>query len=66
MLGAAIALQAAGLEALHGDSGQALALFDAALDSFHSAGNVASVGGTLAVLAVWFDRFERPDDAATL
>jgi hypothetical protein len=66
LLEAAIALQAAGLEALHGDPGQALALFDSALDSRQRAGNVASLGGTLALLAVCFDRFERPDVAATL
>ena len=34
---------AAGLEAVHGDPEQALALFDTALDSLHRAGNVASL-----------------------
>jgi hypothetical protein len=63
---ASIAQEAAGLEALHGDPGQALALLDTTIDSFHSAGNLASVGTTLAILAVWFIRFERPDVAATL
>jgi predicted ATPase len=63
---AVIAQEAAALEALHGDSRQALALFDATLDSFHRAGNVASVGGTFAFLAVYFDRFDQPDIAATL
>jgi predicted ATPase len=63
---AAIALQAASLEALHGDPRQALALFDAALDSLQRAGNAASLGGTLANLAVCFGRFDRPDVAGTL
>jgi hypothetical protein len=63
---AAIAQTSAGLEASHGDLGQALALFDASLDSVHRAGNVSSVGGALAHLAVCFDRLDRPDVAATL
>jgi predicted ATPase len=63
---AAIAQTSAGLEAAHGDLGQALALFDASLDSVHRAGNVSSVGGALAHLAVCFDRIDRPDVAATL
>jgi predicted ATPase len=57
---------AAGLEALHGDLGQALALIDAAIDRTQRAGNVTSVGGALAYLAVCFDRLDRPDVAATL
>jgi hypothetical protein len=63
---AAIALQAASLEALHGDLRQALALFDAALDSLQRAGNATSLGGSLAPLAACFDRFVQPDVAATL
>jgi predicted ATPase len=63
---ATIALEAAALEAVHGDLGQALALFDAALDSLHRAGNLASLGGVLANLAVFFDRLDQPDIAATL
>jgi hypothetical protein len=43
-----------------------LALFDAALDSVHRAGNATSLTGTLAFLAVYFDRFDQPDIAATL
>jgi hypothetical protein len=66
MLEAAIAEETAGLEAVHGDLGQALALFDASLDSVHRAGNVASMSTTLACLAVCFDRFDRPDIASTL
>ena len=57
---------AAGLETLHGDAGHALALFDTALDIFHGAGNVTSMGSTLAHLAVCFDRLDWPDVAATL
>jgi predicted ATPase len=65
-LEAAMAEEAGGLEAAHGDPGQALALFDASLDSVHGAGDVTSMGTTLAYLAVCFDRFDRPDIAATL
>jgi hypothetical protein len=66
LLEAAIAQEAARLEAVHGDPGQALALFVAAFDSFQRAGNITVLGGTFAVLAVYFDRFDRPDVAATL
>jgi hypothetical protein len=66
MHGAAIAQEAAGLEAAHGDPGQGLALFDACLDSFQRAGNAASLGGTFAFLAVGFDRLDQPEVAATL
>jgi hypothetical protein len=63
---AATAPDVAALEAVHGDPGQALALFDTALDRLQRAGNVPTLGETLAYLAVCFDRFERPDVAATL
>ena len=63
---AIIAREAAGLEAVHGDLEQALALFDTAIDSFHRAGNVANLAVALAYLAVFFDRFERPEIAATI
>jgi hypothetical protein len=66
MLEAWMAEAAAELEVLYGDPGQALALFDAALDSFQRAGNVTNVASTLAYLTVCFDRFDRPDLAATL
>jgi hypothetical protein len=66
LLEASIAQEAAGLEALHGDPGQALELLDATLDSFHRAGNVASLGTTLGYLAVYFDRLDQPNVAATL
>jgi predicted ATPase/class 3 adenylate cyclase len=54
------------LEAVHGDLGQALSLFDAALDSLHLAGNVVLAGTTLGYLAVCFDRLDRHDIAATI
>jgi hypothetical protein len=60
------ALHAAPFEAARGDLGQGLALFDAALDSLHRAGNLTSAGAALAYLAVCFDRIDRPDVAATL
>jgi hypothetical protein len=43
-----------------------LPLFDTAIVSLHRAGNVASLAIALAWLAVCFDRFDRPDVAATL
>jgi hypothetical protein len=66
MLEAAMAEEAAGLEAVYGDLGQALALFDASLAIVHRAGNAGSMSTTLAYLAVCFDRFDRPDIASTL
>jgi tetratricopeptide (TPR) repeat protein len=63
---AAIALSSARLEAAQGDLGQALALFDAALNSFLGAGDVATLGRSLAYLAACFERINRPDVAATL
>ena len=63
---AIIAAEAAGLEAVHGELEQALALFDTTIDSFHRAGNVANLADTLANLAVFFDRIERPEIAATV
>jgi predicted ATPase len=62
----AIAGTSAGLEAVHGDLGQALTRFDASLAVELRSGNVASLGGALGYLAVCFDRLDRPDVAATL
>jgi tetratricopeptide (TPR) repeat protein len=61
-----LARDAARLEAVHGELEQALELFDNTIDSFHRAGNTASVAATLADLAVLFNRLERPDTAATI
>ena len=61
-----VARDAAGLEAVHGDLEQALALFETTIDVLHRAGNVANVATTLANLAVVFDRIQRPEIAATL
>ena len=66
MHGAAIAQEAAGLEAAHGDPGQGLALFDTALDGLLRAGNAGSVVLVFPNLAVCFDRFDQPDVAATI
>ena len=63
---ALIARDAAGLEAVHGELEQALALFDTTIDAYHRAGNVANLAPTLTNLAVLFDRLERPAIAATL
>ena len=61
-----IARDAAGLEAVHGDLDQALALYDNTLAAFHRAGNVTITTLTLAELVVLFARIERPEIAATL
>ena len=61
-----IGREAAGLEAVHGEIEQALALFDTTIDSFHRAGNIPNLADTLAYLAVFFDRFERAEIAATV
>jgi hypothetical protein len=63
---AVIARESAGLEAVHGDPSGALELFDAAIESFHHAGNIVHLAYTLAHLAVFFDRMGRPDITATL
>ena len=63
---ALIAREAAGLEAVHGNLEQGLTLFDATIDSYHQAGDITNLAVTLAHLAVFFDRFERPDIAATI
>ena len=63
---AVIARDAAGLEAVHGDLEQGLVLFEAVIDSLHRAGNVAHLAATLANLAVFFDRIEQPEIAATI
>ena len=61
-----IGREAAGLEAVYGELEQALALFDTTVDSFHRASNIPNLADTLAYLAVFFDRFERPEIAATV
>jgi predicted ATPase/class 3 adenylate cyclase len=65
-LEAAVAQEAAGLEAVHGDIGQALALIDTAIDISHRAGVVVILATAFAYLAACFDRFDRPDVAATI
>ena len=61
-----LAQDAARLEAVHGDFDDALALFSAGINSFHRAGNVVFLAATFASLAVFFDRFEHPEVAATI
>ena len=63
---ATIAREAAGLEAIHGNATQGLELFASAIDSYHQAGNVASLAATLANLASFFEHFEQPEVAATI
>ena len=61
-----LAQDAARLEAVHGELDDALALFSKGIDAFHHAGNVAFLAATFASLAMFFDRFERPEIAATI
>ena len=61
-----LAQDAARLEAVHGDFDEALALFSAGINSFHRAGNVVFLAATFASLAVFFDRFDHPEIAATI
>jgi predicted ATPase/DNA-binding SARP family transcriptional activator len=63
---AVFAREAGGLEAVHGDPEQALDLLSTSLDSFHKAGNKATLAWTLASLAVLFERTAHPEIAATL
>jgi predicted ATPase len=63
---AIVSQEAAGVEAVHGDPGEALILFETAIDSLHRAGDVGNTALALAGLAVLFDRLERPEIAATL
>jgi hypothetical protein len=63
---AAVQLDAAGLEAVHGELEHGLSMFDTAIDSFHRAGDIDYVAAMLAALAVFFDRFDRPEIAATV
>jgi hypothetical protein len=66
LLEANITQEAALVETLHGDPGQALALFDATLDSLHRTGNAVTLALVFANLAVCFDRIDQPDVAATI
>jgi hypothetical protein len=53
------------LEAVHGDPGEALILFEAAIDSLHRAGDIGDLAVTFADMSVLFDRLECPEIAAT-
>lgn len=63
---AVFAREAGGLEAVHGDPEQALEFLATSMDSFHQAGNTATLAWTLASLAVLFDRTDQPQVAATI
>jgi len=66
LLEALLVQDAAGLEALHGDSQDALAMFDTAVDSAQRAGNIAALPHVFAGMAMMFDRLDRPETAATI
>lgn len=66
LMEAVIARDLAVLEAVHGDLGEAVTLFEAAVDAFQRAGNIANVAATLACVAVCMDRLDRHEVAATI
>ena len=61
-----IARDAARLQLVDADPEDALALFEAAIDSFHQAGNIAQLTITLASATSLFERIDRPEAASTL
>jgi hypothetical protein len=61
-----MARSAARLEAVHGDLGQALSLFETAIDGLHRSGDVANLAAVLGDLVIFFDGFDRPEVVATL
>ena len=61
-----IARDAARLRLVDADPDDALAMFDAAIDAFQQAGNVAQLTITLASATALFERIDRLDSAATL
>ena len=54
------------LEVLHGTRDRALELFDRVLDAFHRAGNQTDLPATLCYVAMFFERIEQTEAAATL
>ena len=61
-----IASDAAPLEAVHGELDRALDRFEDALKSLYNSGQHSSVANTLGSLALFFDRFNKPEVAATI
>jgi tetratricopeptide (TPR) repeat protein len=60
------ALRAAPLEMFNGDPGQALDLYDRALERYYQCGNVVMTAGTISGLAAAFEWLQHPDVAAIL
>jgi DNA-binding CsgD family transcriptional regulator len=61
-----IARDAARLHLVDADPEDSLTMFDAAIDSFQQAGNVAQLTITLASATSLFERIDRPEEATTL
>jgi hypothetical protein len=61
-----ITREAAGLEAVHGEPGQALALFKTAIEALNRAADVSNMAIAFADLAVFFDRIDQPYISATI
>ncbi|MEO6653746.1 MAG: adenylate/guanylate cyclase domain-containing protein [Ilumatobacteraceae bacterium] len=62
----ALALDAAGLEALHGDRDRGLELFASTIDAYQRAGDTPDLALMFANLAVFFDRINQPEIAAII
>jgi predicted ATPase len=58
--------EAGSVEAVHGDSRQALELLDNAIDMFHRAGDAGNLAIAFGHLTLLFDRLQKPEIAATL
>ena len=61
-----LALSLAGLEAEHGDPVSAFDHLTLAIRNYHNAGDITTIRGPLASLAVLFDRLGRHEPAATI
>ncbi len=63
---ACLARETARHEAVHGDPGRSLTLYDIAIDYFHQSGDVVNLASALGYLAATFHRFGLHDAATTL
>ncbi|MFN0090103.1 MAG: ATP-binding protein [Acidimicrobiales bacterium] len=61
-----IARDAAALEAAHGERTEALEMFESTINSFHRTGNTGHAAASVANLAIFFARIDKPAIAATL
>ena len=55
-----------GVEAVHGDLEAGLERLNTTIDTYHRAGNISNEAAALACLAVFINRFDRPEIATTV